>query len=54
MEKGREGGAWLAISPKRLKLAVLLNLSGNPKQNPKGILYLILLVFLNIKFVNGK
>lgn len=36
MEKGREGGTWLALAPSRSKLAVLLNLSGNPKQNAKG------------------
>lgn len=36
MEKGREGGTWLALSPTRKKIGVLLNLSGSPKDNPKG------------------
>lgn len=38
MEKGREGGTWLAASPSRRRVGALLNLPGVPgPENPRGI-----------------
>lgn len=31
-----DGGAWLAVSPLRKKIGVLLNLPGTPKENAKS------------------